>query len=395
MPQFQNNFSLLIIGGGLSGLMTAYFWLAKKKLGRVGVIESRDMMAGDHTWSFFKSDLSDHAYTSLNAFVEHEWPQYSVVFPGRRRTLRAPYASGNSASLNALISPMIKQGVLVPITGQKATNVSRNEVTLSSGETLSAKTVLDARGGSPDFLTVGYQKFFGKIVQTDKPHGLTAPIIMDATVPQKESYRFFYCLPYNKTQILIEDTRYSDEPDLEDTEYSSAVDEYAASQGWQIVSSERNERGILPITLASDVEKGIAEEADKAPRIGLAGGLFNAATGYSLPNAVRLAERLASSTDDPQDLATCIHNYRREHWRAEAFYRMLNRMLFAGAEPNQRYKVLERFYGLGDGLIRRFYAGQLTFADKSRILVGKPPIRLDRAIVNLNEQRFLDQRKNA
>jgi lycopene beta-cyclase len=59
---------------------------------------------------------------------------------------------------------------------------------------------------------------------------------------------------------------------------------------------------------------------------------------------------------------------------------MLDKMLFRAAEPDRRYQVLERFYALSEGLIRRFYAGQSTLWDKARLLIGKPPVPIGRAI---------------
>ena len=50
------------------------------------------------------------------------------------------------------------------------------------------------------------------------------------------------------------------------------------------------------------------------------------------------------------------------------------------ADPAERYRVLRRFYTLAPGLIERFYAGQSTYADKLRILSGKPPVPLGRAV---------------
>jgi len=35
--------------------------------------------------------------------------------------------------------------------------------------------------------------------------------------------------------------------------------------------------------------------------------------------------------------------------------------------------VFERFYGLPDALVHRFYALELTAFDRARILVGRPP----------------------
>ena len=54
-------------------------------------------------------------------------------------------------------------------------------------------------------------------------------------------------------------------------------------------------------------------------------------------------------------------------------------MLFA-AEPTQRRRVFERFYRLDAGLVERFYAAKSIAADRLRVLCGKPPVPLGRAI---------------
>jgi lycopene beta-cyclase len=41
--------------------------------------------------------------------------------------------------------------------------------------------------------------------------------------------------------------------------------------------------------------------------------------------------------------------------------------------------VLEHFYGLSEGLIRRFYAARLSLWDRLRILSGRPPVPVLRA----------------
>jgi lycopene beta-cyclase len=61
-------------------------------------------------------------------------------------------------------------------------------------------------------------------------------------------------------------------------------------------------------------------------------------------------------------------------WKHRAFFRLLNRMLFRAAKPDERYRVLERFYGLHERLMARFYAAQLTLFDKARLVTGKPPV---------------------
>ncbi|RIV93332.1 lycopene cyclase family protein, partial [Aurantiacibacter xanthus] len=73
----------------------------------------------------------------------------------------------------------------------------------------------------------------------------------------------------------------------------------------------------------------------------------------------------------------------RKHWRAMGFYRLLGRMLFGAALPEERYRVFERFYRLPERLIERFYAGRSTLADRARVLAGKPPVPVSRAVAAL------------
>ena len=73
--------------------------------------------------------------------------------------------------------------------------------------------------------------------------------------------------------------------------------------------------------------------------------------------------------------------------------RLLNRMLFRAAEPEKRYQVLERFYGLNEGLVERFYRNRLTKKDKLRILIGKPPVPVTKALYNLSEKAFIKRER--
>ena len=70
----------------------------------------------------------------------------------------------------------------------------------------------------------------------------------------------------------------------------------------------------------------------------------------------------------------------KAHWQAQGYWRFLNRMLFMAAEPERRHIVMQRFYGLKQPLIERFYAGRSTLADRVRILTGKPPVAITAAL---------------
>src|SRR5690606_28803189 len=116
-------------------------------------------------------------------------------------------------------------------------------------------------------------------------------------------------------------------------------------------------------------------------KLGLRGGFFHPTTGYSLPDAVRMALLVARQADSSSKaLHRVLEQEATRLWKQRRFYRLLDRMLFRATPPPQRYKVLEHFYRLDAGLVDRFYAGRSTLADKARILSGKPPVPVGPAI---------------
>lgn len=386
---------VIIVGGGLSGCLAA--WLIKHRVPelRLRLIESDAWLGGNHTWSFFSTDLAAHERASIERLIVYRWSGYRVQFPRLARKLSAGYFSITSRHLHQIVSGDLGEAV---VCGERVDEVGPGHVRLASGGALRAHCVIDARGptDTPN-LAIGYQKFLGLELQLDSPHGEVNPLIMDATVAQTDGYRFVYTLPLAVDRVLIEDTYYSDGIELELDALRKRTLSYATARGWKVRAVVREEQGVLPIVLAGDIEGHLSSYAAGAPRIGLAAALFHPTTGYSLPDAVRTAHRLAElAAIGPLDTArarTGIDALVRDVWRERAYFRLLNRMMFKAGLPHERYRILERFYGLDEGLIQRFYAGALTTADRCRILVGKPPVPILSAISCVSESAMLNRMK--
>lgn len=379
---------IIIVGGGLAGSLTAWRLRQANPRLRVKLIEQGPALGGNHTWSFFDSDLEPNEISWLGPLVSFRWDSYDVFFPGRRRTLATGYRSISSEQLHTGVSAALGAAVE---TGQTVVEVAPSSVLTSMGETFEAPCVIDARGHRQTrHLALGFQKFLGREVRLARPHDLTRPTIMDATVAQADGYRFVYTLPLAADRLLIEDTYYSDDEGLPLDALRARIAAYAEGRGWSIAEVVREENGVLPIVLAGDLEGLVAECCGAVPRIGLAAALFHPTTGYSLPDAVRLADRLAHACPaSSAAAATVIAGYMRSTWRERSIFRLLNRMLFRAGAPQHRYRVLERFYGLDESLIRRFYAGRPTFADCARLLAGKPPVPILSALSCVSEKRML------
>jgi lycopene beta-cyclase len=225
-------------------------------------------------------------------------------------------------------------------------------------------------------------------MQLSEPHNLTKPIVMDATVDQHDGYRFVYVLPFGMDKLFVEDTYYSDKPELDPRILRQRIAAYADEKGWKVERVLREENGVLPVVMGGDLESYWASGSGRTAKAGARGAFFQSVTSYSLPDAVRNAIFIAEQPDlDGDKLNLVLRQRAQEHWNKGRFFRILNRMLFRGAEGRDRYKILERFYRLKPGLIERFYAGNSSNSDKARILIGKPPIPIGKAITAIRSKK--------
>jgi lycopene beta-cyclase len=369
---------IAIVGGGLAGGLAALALARQRPDLDVRLVEPGPV-GGNHVWSFFDSDIAKKDRWLVAPLVRYHWPRYDVTFPAHRRTMRMGYKSITGEALAEAVAAALPEGHVI---ADKAKHVAPDHLLLSRGGRLSAKRVIDARGaGKFPTLDCGWQKFVGQALTVTGGHGVDHPVVMDATVEQKDGYRFVYLLPFDAETLFVEDTYYSDDPDLEVSLIRERIAAYAAAQGWDIAATTREESGVLPVVIAGDFDR-LWPASDRTARIGARAGMFHATTGYSLPDAVRTAAALPSLVDR-SDFAEVLRDLARVSWRRQRFYRMLGAMLFRAAEPDARYRIFERFYRLSPRLIARFYAGRSTTADKLRILSGKPPVPIGRAIAAL------------
>jgi lycopene beta-cyclase len=377
---------VILVGGGLANSLIAYrLGIARPEV-RVQIVERDATLGGHHTWSFHTDDLLPVQRAWIAPLVERSWEGYEVRFPDLERRLAGGYHSLTSERLHAVVAGALGADARFRATVE---DVAPDGVRVD-GARLGAPCVIDGRGfPAGRALQLGYQKFLGQRLLLQRPHGLRAPVLMDATVAQEGGFRFFYVLPWDDDSLLVEDTRYSDTPDLDRTHLREEVTRYAAARGWAIREVSSEEEGVLPIPMGGSIESLLDQGTPGVPSVGMRAGLFHPTTGYSLPEAVRLADALAAMPSlESAPLAAWVRRRAIERWRQGAFFRVLNRMLFNAAAPDRRFKVLEHFYRLPEETVQRFYAGSLSTLDRIRLLTGKPPVPIVRAARCLFESKL-------
>lgn len=373
MKATQTKLDIVIIGAGLAGGLLALRLKSKTPSLRILVVEKKARGTFAKTWSCHDSDLEATPWARV--VMTRSWSGYDVRFPKRNRSLSTRYHSLVPADFHDKLATALGENLRFET---EVASRTEDSVSLRDGTIFHADAVIDSSlplEWSSE--RCGFQKFVGHHVRLSRPHGLKNPILMDATVPQLDGFRFFYVLPFSETELLIEDTRFSETEAIEREDYDREIAAYALEAGWTIAETTATEVGVLPLPFApaSQTRSGVAAE------IGMSAGFFHVVTGYSLPDAVRVAEKLASLprlTTSSAKATLADHARERAHGRRYLY--LLNRMMFRAALPAERYRIFERFYGLSESLIGRFYRDELTTADRVRILVGRPPVPVSKAV---------------
>jgi len=378
----KSEYDYILVGGGLQSGLIALALRHHQPESRVLMVERDSHLCGNHTWSFHPNDVGASASPWVEAAVEVRWPQYRVRLDQFKKRVDLCYASISSSHFAKVVgdcfassdNSLCANRVLLQT---EVISLTSTKIVTSAGEVYRGRLVVDCRGPRSHrdncFEQCGYQKFWGFEVQLKSDWPFTIPTIMDDRIDQRDGFRFIYSLPFEARRVLVEDTRFADNPLLDREECLDQVRRYLAELGivnWSIV---REESGVLPMPISKELMPGLKSDgADSALAGGYSGGWFHAATGYSFPLAVSFAESVATTT--PELATQAVQLLAKQHHARSRFARFLNRLLFRLVHPTARYQIFRRFYRvLPKESISRFYSHQFTLWDAFRIVVGMPP----------------------
>ena len=361
----------VIVGGGLAGSLAALA-LGERGRARVTLLEQDGALGGNHTWSFHDGDLEREEHQFLAGLVSCRWPRYQVKFPGGARVIQSGYATIESSLFAPLVTARLGAcGVALRLDTPVA-QVGATEVRLRDGSVVTGDVVIDARGPALPVSGArgGYQKFVGLEIELRAEGPWDVPLLMDGSVAQQGGFRFIYVLPFSRTRLLIEDTFYADEPELDVEASERAIASYAQAAGADVARVVRREKGVLPLPSAGDSRP--ASSYGRPLAVGYRGGFFHPVTGYSLPLAVRAARAIAGARTAAEARAA-VEALASTLEPQQRFGHLLNRLTFEALPAAARRGAFERFYRLPSPTIARFYASRSTVTDRARMLLGRPP----------------------
>ena len=367
----NTTFDYLLVGGGLQNALIAMALLEHRPTARFAIIERDQRLGGNHLWCFHARDLPPDATGFVTPLVAHRWPAYEVRFPDLTRRMDVEYLGITSDRLHEVVSQRVGASAGSTIFfGAAVEQVTASSVTLADGRVLQGTLVVDSRG--PERLQaqgrLAYQKFVGLEVALAEPRPDFVPRLMDANVPQTDGYRFLYTLPLAPDRFLVEDTYYADGPQLDRDQIRADILAYAERIGLRVTGVVREESGVLPLTsrsVGNPVRDGVLVG-------GYAGGWFHPTTGYSFPVALRLARHLAS-VDLRQPFGKAWDQLIAHRQSQAKYFNLLNRFLFGAIPPAERRNAFEIFYRQPEEMVLRFYAMDVTVADRLRLFLGRAP----------------------
>ncbi|MCE2974530.1 MAG: lycopene beta-cyclase CrtY [Sediminibacterium sp.] len=364
--QSFGQYDIIIVGGGLWGQLTLHFFKTFFPKTAIALIEQQPQLAHGKNWSCHTSDIPASLNNWYRSLPAKEWPGQTVQFKTYDRHLNNGYCTLKANDLSAKTMSVYADCIYL--------NFSESQLPAESNKAW----IIDTKNRAAAASNGGFQKFVGLLLRTTAPHNVEEPIIMDARVPQKNGFRFFYSLPFSKQDLFIEDTRYSLTDNIEIEDYKKEILEYAEQKlkvkDYKIIETEV---GCLPIPFHPQIQQ---QQVDKHIYLGAGAGLFQPVTGYSLPYAFEFLNLLLQSQGDlPRTFKHYLDWQKKIQQRQKMFY-YLNRLLFLAADREKEYLCFERFYTFNEKRIERFYNGQFSKLDWLAMFSGRPPVSVIKAI---------------
>ncbi|MEC8555664.1 MAG: lycopene beta-cyclase CrtY [Planctomycetota bacterium] len=377
-------FDYVLVGGGLQAGLLVLSIKHEQPGAKILVIERGEKYGGNHTWSFHRSDIPVEAEGWLCSLPTVDWSSYQVCFPGFQSKVGLPYSSTTSELLGRAVKSLLAEEGSRLLLNAEVVSARFNEVKTADGSHFVARCVIDCRGQhgtsndkEPSSIRckLGYQKFYGAEIELESDWPTSSPTLMDARVDQTDGFHFIYVLPFTRRRVLVEDTWFSDTPDLDYDASAKRLRGYIERHTQAKWNVARLERGCLPMPLQGAMPEPPVQKGPNVVKGGYAGGWFHAATGYSFPLAVKFATAVAAV--EPEQACISVERLLADNHFQLRFARFLNRLLFRLVRPEARWQIFRRLYrSLPPETLARFYSHDFSGMDALRMIIGFPPTKL-------------------
>ena len=307
MKSLSNKYDYIILGSGLSGLLTAFrmandTWFDDKS---ILIIDKEIKNQNDRTWCFWEEQNGE-----FDSILSKTWEK---AFIGNQDFQQ-------SFEMNPYLYKMIRSSDFYKLVFD--TISTKSNFTFINDEILSWKTTgnsVEITGKNQtyfgSFLLNSFfdvnpilnqnkypylkQHFIGWFIKTKEAIFDDSEVkFMDFTIEQSGNTRFMYVLPTSKTEALFEYTLFSEDL-LEKSEYEKAIQNYLENLGITDYEIVEKESGNIPMTCFPFHK----QNSERIMFIGTAGGWTKASTGFTFFNSKKQSQKLVEFLKNNQNLS--------------------------------------------------------------------------------------------
>ena len=288
----MKEFDYIILGGGLSGLTLAY------ELNKQGclenktlcILEKRKEYSRDKSWSYW--DFENNKFPSC---VIGSWDSFSITFKQKTINItcpQSPYRTIDSKKFYDFVTEQLRNNNnITTIMDCDIQTIESHVIHTNKGGYI-GKVVYDSLIDLSYQTPTMYQHFLGCEVETDSDYFNENIVdLMNFDCPQDGGLHFFYTLPFSKNKALIETTWYS-KTIKKQSEYQNEIDHYLREKNIK-GNITYSEYGAIPLNLTKNNKE--SSSSKDYIKIGSAGGLTRASTGYTFQAIQSFSEQLASN----------------------------------------------------------------------------------------------------
>lgn len=288
----MKEFDYIILGGGLSGLTLAY------ELNKQGclenktlcILEKRKEYSRDKSWSYW--DFENNKFPDC---VIGSWDTFSITLNQKTINItcpQSPYRTIDSKKFyDFIIEQLRSNDNIVTVMDCAIQTIEGHAIHTNKGNYV-GKVIYDSLIDLSHQTPTMYQHFFGCEVETDNDcFNENIVDLMNFDCSQDGGLHFFYTLPFSKNKALIETTWYS-KIIKKQSEYQNEIDHYLREKNIK-GKITYTEYGAIPLNLKKTNKK--SDSSKDYIKIGSAGRLTRASTGYTFQAIQSFSEQLAGN----------------------------------------------------------------------------------------------------
>lgn len=336
---------VIILGGGTWGSLLAYRLKTALPSVPFKLYSENSLLGPAESLTFLESDVG--ACQWLHPFVSQSWKEHQIS------TLS--FDRWHQGKIHYISQNKFNDVMMKSLSGSVFHDPS---LSLELAQEMGS-FVIDTRTQC-HYRKKGFKKYLGLEVELTSEHHLIAPVIFDNVVDKKECSRYISYYPTGTRTLFIKDHCYSVNESSELDKMRNDLLVLLKERNWKIsrVLKVENEMSTIPLTTP------VMQQQNRVINLS---GIFHGTTGSSLPQAVRLIDQLVQTSFRLGEVKEVVKSFKKQEEKYQDFFRHLNHQILVDKNP----EVFEAIFCQPQKTIERFYRGNLSLMDRSRVSVGK------------------------